>query len=56
MDRGYRLDTAGLVGAYVSITIGIDGLGLICYWDWTNEDLKVAHCSKVFGIPYVQYR
>jgi hypothetical protein len=28
------------------VTIGADGLGLISYYDATNEDLKVAHCSN----------
>ena len=39
-----------------SITIGADGLGLISYYDVTNGDLKVAHCSNVFGTPYVRHR
>ncbi len=34
------------VGAYTSITVGADGLGLISYFDSTNGDLKVAHCSN----------
>jgi hypothetical protein len=29
------------------VTIGADGLGLISYYDNTNDDLKVAHCSDV---------
>ena len=29
-----------------SIAIGTDGLGLISYYDGTNGDLKVAHCSN----------
>jgi hypothetical protein len=33
------------VGYFTSITIGADGLGLVSYLDFTNEDLKVAHCS-----------
>jgi len=33
------------VGRDTSITIGADGLGLISYYDATNDDLKVAHCS-----------
>jgi len=41
------LDTAGSVGFYTSVTIGVDGLGLISYQDDTNFDLKVAHCSNV---------
>jgi hypothetical protein len=28
------------------VTIGADGLGLISYYDATNTDLKVAHCSN----------
>jgi len=42
------LDSGGLsdVGPYTSITIGTDGLGLISYYDSTNGDLKVAHCSN----------
>jgi hypothetical protein len=39
------LDSAGDVGHYTSITIGADGLGLISYYDNTNQDLKVAHCT-----------
>jgi hypothetical protein len=45
-------DTAGDVGQYTSATVGSDGLGLISYWDATNRDLKVAHCSNRFCVPY----
>ena len=31
---------------YPSITIGADGLGLISYYDLTNDDLKVALCDN----------
>jgi cell shape-determining protein MreC len=41
------LDTTGNVGAFTSVTIGADGLGLISYYDTTNAGLKVAHCSNV---------
>jgi hypothetical protein len=34
-----------MVGLDTSVTIGADGLGLISYYDSTNSDLKVAHCS-----------
>jgi hypothetical protein len=34
------------VGFFASATIGADGLGLISYYDNTNGDLKVAHCSN----------
>jgi hypothetical protein len=33
-------------GRYTSITIGNDGLGLISYYEPSNGDLKVAHCSN----------
>ena len=39
------LDGSGNVGQHTSVTIGADGLGLISYYDVTNRDLKVAHCS-----------
>jgi preprotein translocase subunit Sec61beta len=35
------------VGKYTSITTGADGLGLISYYDFSNSDLRVAHCSDV---------
>jgi hypothetical protein len=38
---------AGSVGAYSSVTIGADGLGLISYYDADGANLKVAHCSNV---------
>jgi hypothetical protein len=38
-------DTVGNVGRHTTITIGADGLGLISYLDYTNDNLKVAHCS-----------
>ncbi len=40
-------DRTGNVGQYSSVTIGTDGLALISYYDATNGDLKVAHCSDV---------
>jgi hypothetical protein len=41
------LDSAGNVGSISSITVGADGLGLISYYDSSNDDLKVAHCSNL---------
>jgi len=41
------LDSTGHVGRYTSVTVGADDLGLISYYDDTNLDLKVAHCSDV---------
>jgi hypothetical protein len=40
------LDSAGVVGYFTSITMGADGLGLISYYDFTNQDLKVLHCGN----------
>ena len=37
------LDSAGDVGWFTSLAIGVDGLGLISYHDNTNSDLKVVH-------------
>jgi hypothetical protein len=39
------LDSIGDVGTDSSLTLGIDGLGLISYYDNTNGNLKVAHCN-----------
>jgi len=41
------LDSVDDVGKYNSIAIGNDGLPVISYYDQTNVDLKVAHCSDV---------
>ncbi len=41
------LDGPDSVGRYASVTVGVDGLGLISFWDETNNDLKVAHCNDV---------
>lgn len=41
------LDSAGSVGRYSSATIGVDGRALISYWDVTNSNLKVAHCTDL---------
>jgi len=41
------VDTSGHVGdMQTSLTIGSDGLGVIAYFDATNLDLDVAHCSN----------
>jgi hypothetical protein len=47
------LDSAGIVGQYISAAIGADGLALISYYDVTNGDLKVAHCGNVLCNPFV---
>jgi len=52
------VDTVGSTGGgpYGGITIGADGLGLISYIDFINYDLKVAHCSNPFCVPYWRRR
>ena len=49
-------DRAGNVGQYSSVTIGTDGRGLISYYDTFNGDLKTAHCSDLFCVPYHRRR
>ncbi len=42
------VDSAGDVGrSQNSLAIGLDGLPVISYWDYTNFDLKVAQCQTV---------
>ena len=41
-----RLDIAG-VGFYASVTIGIDALPFVSYYDFVNEDLRITHCSNI---------
>jgi Collagen triple helix repeat (20 copies) len=42
------VDASGKVGdSQTSVTVGIDGLGLISYYEGTSGDLDVAHCSNV---------
>ncbi len=51
------VDTAGTVGQLnTAITLGADGLGLISYYDATNADLKVLHCSNSLCQPFVRRR
>lgn len=39
------LDASMEAGDSLSVTLGVDGLGLISYLDNTNGHLKVAHCN-----------
>ena len=42
------VDSSGNVGdAQTGITVGVDGLGLISYYDGSAGNLDVAHCSNV---------
>jgi len=42
-----KIDQTGDVGEHTSITIGVDGLPIISYYDATKTALKVAHCNDV---------
>ncbi len=44
-NNGVNVDNSADVGTHTSITIGADGLPIISYYDYTNADLKVAHCG-----------
>jgi hypothetical protein len=52
----WAVDTGGEVGAFTSITIGVDGLPVVSYCDDANGDLKVLHCSNVFCVPFWRRR
>ena len=43
-NRLTRVDITKDVGYYISLTIGVDGLPVISYYDNYNGDLKVAKC------------
>ncbi|XSG76554.1 hypothetical protein ACP8Y2_06020 [Herpetosiphon llansteffanensis] len=43
---GSIVDANGDVGETSDLVIGQDGLGLIAYYDTTNQDLRVAHCKN----------
>lgn len=50
-----KLDSTGNVGLHTSITVGMDWLGLISYYDQTGGDLKVAHCNDISCSSAVTY-
>jgi predicted regulator of Ras-like GTPase activity (Roadblock/LC7/MglB family) len=41
------VDQTNSVGSYTSIAIGTDGMPVISYFDPSNFDLKVAHCTTL---------
>lgn len=38
--------------AVIGLTIGVDGLPLVVYYDSTDTDLKIIHCANAFCAPY----
>jgi hypothetical protein len=46
-DGPHVLGIGGPVGAYAHVAIGIDGLGLISYYDEHVGNLRLAHCADV---------
>ena len=44
-ERVTTLDSAGDVGQYASLAIGIDGVPVVAYFDATNSKVKVARPS-----------
>lgn len=50
------IDAPGDVGEFSAVTIGVDGMPLASCYDRTNGNLKVAHMSNVFGIPWHRRR
>ena len=50
------LDSAGTVGSFTSITLGVDGLPVVSYYDSTNSDLKVAKCTSATCVPFLRRR
>jgi predicted regulator of Ras-like GTPase activity (Roadblock/LC7/MglB family) len=51
-DQFASVDGAGSVGTGTSVIVGADGLPTISYYDVTNGNLKVAHCSNKSCQPY----
>lgn len=47
---------SGNTGNHTSVTVGRDGLPLVGYSDTVNDELRVAHCSNVFCVPYLRRR
>ena len=46
------LDDSANVGRYIAITIGLDGLPIISYQDFSSNDLKVLKCANPFCTPF----
>jgi hypothetical protein len=49
-------NVGGSGGGWGGVTIGTDGLPLFSYYDATNHDLRVGHCSNTFCVGYLRRR
>ena len=47
---------AGTVAGRAPVTIGVDGLPLIAFYDSAAKDLRVLHCSNPWCVPYASQR
>jgi hypothetical protein len=41
-----------VAGDVLGLTIGVDGLPLVAYYDSADTDLKIIHCANAFCAPY----
>jgi len=46
------VDTRNRTGLSSFIAVGSDGFPIISYWDETNDDLIVTHCSSISCVTY----
>jgi hypothetical protein len=51
-----RITTGEYLGYFSTITIGVDEMPLIVYWDNDAHGSRAAHCSNAFCAPYFTRR
>ena len=56
MGTNALLEVVGDIGVGTSIAIGVDGFPIVAYKRSIPGDLRVAHCSNVFCVPYFRRR
>jgi hypothetical protein len=49
-------DNGPNVGQAPALTVGVDGLPFVSYYDGNAHALKTTHCSSVFCAPYLSQR